>query len=146
MANLTVPGALESLDAIADFVLSEAGRAGLDHKASYRLRLAIDEIATNSILYGYAARGLTGDLALSSTPTDGALTIVLEDSGPPYDPRQRDLEDVEAQFDKPLDERGMGGLGVYFAVHGVDEFRYERVGDRNRNSFTVCRAVVANGA
>jgi anti-sigma regulatory factor (Ser/Thr protein kinase) len=95
-------------------------------------------------LYGYAARGLTGDLTLSSDLTDAGLTIVLEDSGPPYDPRQRDLEDVEAQFDKPLEERGMGGLGVYFAVHGVDEFRYERTNDRNRNSFTVLRAAVAS--
>ena len=144
MANLTVPGVLESLDPIADFVLSEAERAGLEHKARYRLRLAIDEIATNSILYGYAARGLSGDLTLSSDLTDAGLTIVLEDGGPPYDPRQRDLEDVEAQFDKPLDERGMGGLGVYFAVHGVDEFRYERANDRNRNIFTVLRAAVAS--
>jgi len=144
MPHLTVPGVLESLDPIADFVLSEAERAGLEHKARYRLRLAIDEIATNSILYGYAARGLTGDLRLSSDLTDSGLTIVLEDSGPPYDPRQRDLEDVEAQFDKPLEERGMGGLGVYFAVHGVDEFRYERTNDRNRNSFTVLRAAVAS--
>ena len=31
----------------------------------------------------------------------------------------------------------MGGLWVYLALQGVDQFRYERVSDRNRNIFVM---------
>ncbi|MGA9380780.1 MAG: ATP-binding protein, partial [Phormidium sp.] len=53
MEQLTVPGTLDSLSKISDYVLSAASAAGLDKKASYKLRLAVDEIATNVIVYGY---------------------------------------------------------------------------------------------
>ena len=57
---ITVPGTIESLDAIAKYIISVAAAAGLDKKASYKLRLAIDEIATNIIIHGYHEAGKEG--------------------------------------------------------------------------------------
>lgn len=42
MEAIIVPGTIESLDAIAKYIISVAHQAGLDKKASYKLRLAID--------------------------------------------------------------------------------------------------------
>ncbi|MEA5574975.1 ATP-binding protein [Anabaena sp. UHCC 0451] len=136
METLTVSGTLDSLGAIAKYVITAAQSAGLDKKATYKLRLAVDEIATNIILHGYEEAGLEGKLDISSNLKESALTICIEDTGARYDPYE--MVTVEAEeLNKPLAERSMGGLGVYLAMEGVDKYFYERIEDRNRNIFVV---------
>jgi anti-sigma regulatory factor (Ser/Thr protein kinase) len=134
MENLTVAGTLDSLDAIAKYVMAVAAATGLDKKTSYNLRLAVDEIATNIIIHGYEEAGREGVLDLQAVVDEQSLTISIEDTGVPYDPAQRPNPDDLAL---PLEQRKMGGLGVYLAIHGVDKFIYERVGDQNHNIFIV---------
>lgn len=135
MEPLTVPGTLESLGEIADYVKAAANSAGLDKKSSYRLRLAVDEIATNIITHGYVEAGGEGNLALQAEIDEQELTIVIEDTGIAYE-LQRQPPD---SLDSPLEERQIGGLGVYLAIQNVDKFFYERVEDRNRHTFIVQR-------
>jgi anti-sigma regulatory factor (Ser/Thr protein kinase) len=142
MPTLTLPGDLSSLEPIADFVQEQARHAGLDKHATYQLRLAVDELATNIVLHGYQEHGLSGDIVISSEVDEHDLTIVLEDTAAPYDPTRRDLEHVESSFDKPLDEREIGGLGIYFVRQAVDAFRYEWQAGRNRNTLVVHRQSV----
>ncbi|MBW4467407.1 MAG: anti-sigma regulatory factor [Pegethrix bostrychoides GSE-TBD4-15B] len=139
MQSLTVPGKLDSLKPIADFVITASAQVGLDKKAAYKLRLAVDEIATNIILYGYEEAGCEGDIIISAVVDDQQLEIVLEDDAILYDPQQTQAIET-AELQRPLAERQMGGLGVYLAIQGVDQFRYERAGNRNRNIFNVKRA------
>lgn len=142
MQSLSVPGTLDSLKPIADFVLAAAAEIHLDKKAAYKLRLAVDEIATNIILHGYEEAGLAGSIRLSAAIDNQALEITLEDQAIPYDPLQ--TESVEAEeLQRPLAERRMGGLGVYLAIEGVDQFRYERVGECNRNILIMNRPQAA---
>lgn len=131
MKSSTVAATLDSLGAIAEFVMAAAASAGLDKRASYHLRLAVDEIATNIIVHGYAEAGLQGVLELSADIDDRSLTVSIEDAGVTFDPRQAAAPDT----DLPLEQRPIGGLGVYLAVKSVDEFLYERRGDRNRTIF-----------
>jgi anti-sigma regulatory factor (Ser/Thr protein kinase) len=131
MNSVTVPATLDSLGAIAEYVLAAAASAGLDRRASYRLRLAVDEIVTNIIVHGYGDVELSGTLELRADFDERALTVSIEDSGLPYDPRLTPVPDTSL----PLEERPIGGLGVYLALKSVDEFLYERVGDRNRSTF-----------
>ncbi len=142
MENLSVSGTLDSLKAIADYVVEAAKAAGLDKKSTYRLRLAVDEVATNIITHGYQEANLSGKLDLFVDINDSALTLSVEDTGARYDPYEGGS--IEEEFNKPLEERSMGGLGVYLAIQGVDKYFYERVGERNRNIFVVnCPAAVA---
>jgi len=134
MEHLTVPGTLDSLEIIGKFVMQAAATAGLDRKAAYRLRLAVDEIATNIIIHGYEEAGLTGEVGVTSDINEQELTIVLEDTATPFDATQfMDPEDM----DRPMHERHIGGLGVFLAKQGVDKMIYERIGTLNRNSFIV---------
>ena len=135
---LTVPGTLESLTAIGAFVLAAANAAGLGKKQAYSLRLAVDEIATNVITHGYGEAGLIGDITLHARVDEDSLTILLEDSAAEFDPRHSHTEGEDA-LDQPLEERPVGGLGVYLAERSVDRLTYERVGDRNRTTFVVTR-------
>jgi len=132
MEPLRLPGTLDSLAPIGAYVLEAASQAGLERKIAYRLRLAVDEIATNAVVHGYDTVGEEGDLVISSEIEDGVLTIILEDSGPAYDPFDTPSPD---DLDAPLDDRDIGGLGVFLAIQGVDEYRYEWVNEKNHNIF-----------
>ena len=131
---LIVPGTLDSLSPIADYVLAAARAAGLDVKATYRLRLAVDEIATNVISHGYADAGYVGDVVVRADFDGQVLIVTLEDTAPPFDPFRRPEPD---QVDLPLEDRPIGGLGVFLAMRGVDEFRYEHDGAHNLNIFVM---------
>jgi anti-sigma regulatory factor (Ser/Thr protein kinase) len=141
-AHLSVPANIASLPVIGRFVLRAAGRAGLNDQTSYGLRLAVHEIASNCIIHGQSGRRGEGVLDLYSTLQDETLTIILEDTGVPYDPRQTP---APANLAAPLEQRAMGGLGVFLALRSVGEFRFERVGNKNRNIFIVKRAVSRTG-
>ena len=134
MESLIVAGTIASLDAIAEYVMAAASTAGLDKKTSYKLRLAVDEIATNIIIYGYERAGREGVLAIHADLDEQSLAISIEDTGVPFDPS---LEPVPDDLDKPIEQRQIGGLGIYLATQSVDKFIYQRVGDKNRNIFIV---------
>jgi len=136
MERLTVPPTLDSLEPIGKFVVAAAQAAGLDRKAAYRLRLAVDELATNVITYGYQESGLTGVVNLCADIDDERLMVSIEDTAVPYDPTKAG---VPESIDYPLEDRPIGGLGVYLAQRAVDELRYERVDGRNRSILIVKR-------
>ena len=134
MEPLTVPGDLSALGAIRDYVKHAAEQAQLDRKATYRLTLAVDEVATNVITHGYEEAGLTGDLTVRAVLESGALTVVLEDRAVPFNPLEQPSPN---NLDQPLEDRDIGGLGIYLTVQGVDAFRYEWRDGHNRNIFVM---------
>lgn len=136
MEKLIVPGLLDSLSQIAAYVTGAAKGCGLDKKSTYKLRLAVDEIATNIIVHGYQEAGRSGEISVEATVEETKLIIAIEDTGVAYDPTQHHLPS-ENELSSSLDERAMGGLGIYLVLEGVDEFSYQRNGDRNRNIFTM---------
>lgn len=138
MDPLTLPGTLDSLDGLIDYALEAAEAAGLEKKATYQLRLALDEIATNIVLHGYAEAEREGDVTIRADITDTALIITLEDTAIPYDPLQRGSPSEE-ELHRPISERPIGGLGVFLAIQGVSDFRYEWDDPYNRNIFVVSR-------
>ncbi len=145
MAIRSFPGTLDSLASIRDFVGEAAAAAGLDRKASYRLCLAVDEVATNVVLHGYAEAGRKGPLDVTVEVDEGTITVRLEDDAAPFDPGAH-AAPTSDELAKPLEERPIGGLGLMLAAESVDEFRYERAGERNRNVFVVRRPPRAGAA
>ncbi|BAT56899.1 putative anti-sigma regulatory factor, serine/threonine protein kinase (plasmid) [Nostoc sp. NIES-3756] len=137
-SSLTVPATLDSLPVIANYVMTAAAVAGLDQKTTYNCRLAVDEIATNIITYGYSQASSEEKLNLQADIDEQALTIAIEDTGIAYNPYETHLPNQD-ELNRPLQERLIGGLGIYLALNSVDEFHYERVGNKNRNVFIVYR-------
>lgn len=134
--SVVLPGTLDALEPLGDFVRAAAAEAGFASTVAGRLHLAVDEVATNTITHAYEERGVKGELYLTAETDASALRIHLEDTGVPYDPTTK--EDPE-DLDKPLEERGIGGLGIFLAKRSVDAFLYERRGDRNRVTFVLNR-------
>lgn len=144
MEPLILPGTMDSLEAIGAYVREAAAMAGLSKEAAYKLRLAVDEMATNSVMHGYDEAGLKGELRVSAEMTEGAIMITLEDSGPAFDPRGVRLPG-EKDLAAALDGRAVGGLGIFLTLKSVDEFGYQRVGDHNRSTFLMRRVQTEKG-
>ena len=136
MEPRTFPATLDALGPIRDCVKAAAAQAGLGRTEAYQLMLAVDEIATNIILHGFEEKGLSGDVGIRSSCQAGRLQVVLEDGGPPFDPRSVPLPGEE-EFARPLEERPVGGLGLLLAFKGVDRFDYRREDGHNHNIFEV---------
>src|SRR5260370_35634672 len=114
--SLTVPGTLDSLEAIGQFVLGAAGDAGLDRKASYRLRLAVDEIATNIVVHGYEEAGRQGPIDIWAELDDAELRVCLQDFAVPFDPCEARGPEGRG---RPLEEPERGCLGLFLAYRRV---------------------------
>lgn len=133
MQPLTLPANMDALKPIGQYVTQLATQEGLGKKAVYGLRLAVDEIVTNIILHGYGETESPGNLRVSAEALEQALVITVEDTAPPFDPRQA----ARPNSNLPLDERPVGGWGVHLALESVDEFNYEWHEGSNRNIFVV---------
>lgn len=136
MDAVTLPGNLDALSPIRDYVKEAAASAGLDHTATYNLLLAVDEIATNVILHGYEEAGLQGNISVAATRQDNSLVIHLSDTGKSYDPHAHQEPDDEDLF-KELSDRPIGGLGIMLAREGVDDLQYESTDQGNVHRFIV---------
>jgi glycogen operon protein len=134
--RLTVPAQLSSLGTIEQFVRGAAAAGGLSEQAGYKLCLAVVEIVTNSITHGLGEQAGEAVLDLSWAVGDDAVTVVLEDTGRPYNPSQTPCP---TDLTAPLVARKVGGLGISLAMQAVDRFDYQRVGDKNRHTFIMKR-------
>jgi anti-sigma regulatory factor (Ser/Thr protein kinase) len=136
MEPLTIPGALPALEPVGKYVMDAAAEAGLEKSAAYKLRLAVDEIVTNIIVHGYGESGTEGEVRIETHIDDEKLELLVEDTATPFDPRSIA---PPPDLNKPLEERQIGGLGIFLVYESVDEFRYEHDGQHNRNVFVVKR-------
>jgi serine/threonine-protein kinase RsbW len=129
----TFPGTLDSLEPVRECVAAAAHAAGLDRGSTYRLCLAVDEIATNVVLHGYEESGLTGDIVIEVAREPDKLIIRLVDHGRPYSPDLIATPDLQGD----LLDRQEGGLGVFLAKDGVDQFDYATTDRGNIHRFVM---------
>ncbi|MFI8088860.1 ATP-binding protein [Streptomyces sp. NPDC086080] len=140
-SGLRVPATLTALSDIAAFVLALAGRARLDDSAAYRLRLAVDELATNVVTHGYGGAGTRDgsagpaeEILVTGGFDADRLWVRVEDTAPPFDPRDGCRP---PDTDVPPERRRVGGLGIHLALTSVDEYAYDRQGGRNVSTLTM---------
>jgi serine/threonine-protein kinase RsbW len=94
--------------------------------------LAFDEVVTNIASYGYPegteARGIDIHLRLSGDE----IRVEIVDDGIAFDPLQQAEPDTAAS----LDDREIGGLGIFLVRKLMDSVAYQRNDERNHLVFT----------
>ncbi|HET6407587.1 MAG TPA: ATP-binding protein [Chthoniobacteraceae bacterium] len=92
----------------------------------YAVNLALDELVTNVVLYGYDDP--TGKEVIIKIATGGSeLVASVCDGGRPFNPLDVRPPDLNA----PLEDRELGGLGVHLVRSLMDHVSYSREGDQN---------------
>lgn len=98
----------------------------VDGQITESLRLAIDEVCSNLILHGY--KGMeAGDIHLTVANLKNEMLITVEDYGLPFDP----LFHKDPELSDDIEERKIGGLGVFMVKEVVDELSYESKNGKN---------------
>lgn len=96
----------------------------------FRLNLALDELITNTIAYGYAEQK-DGEIDIEMRRHDDRVEVSLIDTARAFDP----FEAPAADTTSALEERAIGGLGIHFVKTLIDEVSYRR--DEGRNVITL---------
>lgn len=99
---------------------------GLTKKCLFQINLAMDELFTNIVTYGYPDEG-THQIQFEISMNDGEVLIRIEDTGVPFDPANAAIPEPEAA----IENCKVGGLGLHLVRKLMDEIRYERSGAKN---------------
>jgi sigma-B regulation protein RsbU (phosphoserine phosphatase) len=124
--TIRIPARLENLEKLIDFILSCLKSAGIDKETASEIHLAVDEACTNSIKYAYP-NGPAGDIELSCVLNRRSATTTIRDWGAPFNP----LESPPPDLNLDIDERPIGGLGIYLMKKFSDRLEYRRENGSN---------------
>lgn len=138
MQTLTLTANVDALAQISAFITDAAEQVGLDERATWQVQLAVDEAVTNIIQHAYDLDA-PGDITLSWQAEGGRLVVTLRDYGRQFDPQDVPLPDLES----PLEERQVGGLGIYLITRLMDEVRFD-FDPHAGNLLTMVKYITAN--
>ncbi|MBQ6302141.1 MAG: ATP-binding protein [Bacteroidales bacterium] len=101
-----------------------------DETLRFKIRLSVEEIAENIVNYAY--NNGNGFVEITTTLDEaGMLTISFKDAGVPFNPLEKEDPDITLS----LDERPVGGLGIFICKKMMDSVSY--VFEDGCNNFTM---------
>lgn len=121
------PAQLERLYDMLEFIRDHTKAVGCDSNFVNKVELASEEVLVNIISYGYPARDGVIEIYWDFSQ-ENAIKITIVDSGVPYNPL-RDRKTFDSQL--ALQEKTVGGYGVFFIMNLMDEVNYQREEDLN---------------
>lgn len=114
------------VDEIMDFIMhTEEVSAYPD--IGYAVRLACEEVIANIISYAYP-EDADGYIEIDIAGEGNGLRIEICDGGRPFNPVKRQIPDVTQR----LDDREIGGLGIYLILQTMDKVTYLYEEGRNK--------------
>ena len=102
------------------------GLARLSSSVTMSLNLALEEAVTNVILYAYP-EGADGLVDVEAIIRKDEVQFIITDSGKPFDPTAA----PEADITLDVEDRPIGGLGIFLVRNIMDSVRYERLDGKN---------------
>jgi len=114
------------LSALADATTNflEENQTGLD--AVFAANLAIEELVTNIIKYGYDDEAVH-EISVHIAKNADTVHIRVCDDGHEFNP----FDHPEPDTTLPAEQREIGGLGIHFVRNMLDSCDYRREGDTN---------------
>lgn len=118
---------LSELDTLCQEMERFGRSIGLSKKFIFEINLALDELFTNIILYGFKD-DKEHLIKVTLTPQNDILCLCIEDDGIPFNP----VEANEPDLGCTIEECKIGGLGIHLIRNLMDEICYERCGNKNK--------------
>ena len=124
--TLIIKNELEQLTRLYAFLDRQAVAYGLEELQLMQVKLALEEAVTNVILYAYPDKK-DQDIRIDMSYENKRLTIVITDTGTDFNPLERQEPDLTLS----LEERPIGGLGIYLVKQLMTEVTYSRSAGKN---------------
>jgi len=130
--RITRAAHLEALNDFREFIVEHCtGNTGVTEEILYDSQLAVDEACTNIIMHGYAGMD-PGSVILNLELQADKIIISLTDFGHAFEPDSAPIPDADA----PIEERELGGFGLFFIRQSVDDVKYRTSEDGNTMTLT----------
>lgn len=136
-ATITTVAKLENLNELVDFAANHAEEFGLGMKRIVEVNLAVEEAVVNVFNYAYPYE--VGNVEISCEGEDDSFFIEIVDSGTPFNVLTLPDPDITAS----IEERNMGGLGVFFIRKLMDAVSYRWEEGKNILRLTVRKGTPA---
>ena len=124
---MTIVNDVAELERLAGLVDTFVSDNGLPSRMAFNLNLSLDELITNIVSYGFSD-GEEHDILVSLRIEDGYLITEIVDDAHEYDPFS---QAPEPDLDLGVDDRPIGGLGVFLVKEFMSRTDYRRIEDRN---------------
>ena len=134
MREITLNTEKGSTARVEAFVEEELERIGVPHKILMKMCIVIDEIFSNIVNYAYGPNIGPATVKLGFDDATKTLTLVFIDEGVPFDPRESKEPDIELA----IEDRPIGGLGLFMVKKIMDHMDYRRENGRNILTLTKC--------
>jgi len=99
---------------------------GISDKSMFEMNLALDELFTNIISYGFQDCQ-EHIIKVSITVEGDQLQMRIEDDGVPFNPLESETPDIQCG----IEDCKIGGLGIHLIKKLMDDIQYQRVADKN---------------
>jgi serine/threonine-protein kinase RsbW len=124
--TVRVPADLREIERLNKVVRQFGDLHEVPSRALYALNLALDEIVTNVVRYGFD-ESAGKEIVAQVTARENELTTVVSDPGREFNP----LEVAPPDLTAPLAERSLGGLGIHLVRSLMDTIEYHRQNGEN---------------
>lgn len=131
--SLSLPTRLDQLERIYDAVDELGESEEWPPGMVYQVKLVLEELGVNIVTHGHGGDPDHEFEIVMDADTD-ALTIELRDEGRAFNPL---TDSPEPDVDSGLDDRPVGGLGIYLVRTMMDELNYRR--EDNTNILTIVK-------
>ena len=129
--HLVLHNDLKEIPRLAEFVKVLASDVKMAPTLALNLNLALEEVVSNVMLYAYPP-GSSGLVEVEAIVRDGNMDFIVTDAGIPFDPTSVGRPDLTLG----VNERPVGGLGIYLVRTIMDQVSYARVDGKNVLSMT----------
>ena len=127
MKELTIEAVPENVDAVIDFINEQLDEYGCGIKEKMAIDVAADELFANIASYAYNPDKGNATVRVEVFEDPLAVEITFIDNGVPYDP----LAKAEPDTTLSVEERQIGGLGIFIVKKSMDAVNYEYKEGRN---------------
>ena len=131
VTDIAIPARLDAVPGVAGAIEQFMREAGFSDPAILDIQLALEEAITNTIRHGY--RGDPGTITLRGRVSEGLLIVEITDNAPPFNPLTMPDPDITS----PLEEREVGGLGIYLIRQVTDGVSYRF--EQGKNILTISK-------
>jgi serine/threonine-protein kinase RsbW len=129
----TFPAQLRAFEQVKALIDEFAVTTELGREDRHKLTLIVEELFTNTVTHGHRGDS-DAPVQISLEDAGEGVQLTYEDSAPPFDPlaacRRTDIEST-------INERRVGGLGVFLTLGLANRAAYRFVDGRNRISLTL---------
>jgi serine/threonine-protein kinase RsbW len=128
MKNIEFYNKMDEIEPVSAFIEGIGDELGLSPSLVMSINLALEEAIANVIMYAYPGEEGKRTINLSADYDKDAITFILSDKGLPFDPTKAPEADVTLS----VEERPIGGLGIFLIRKIMAEVSYQRVDGENR--------------